>query len=285
VNHRENENRGPGGLEQLEAALGHRFQRPDLLARAVTHSSLSHERASVGVALLHNEQLEFLGDAVLGFLVSRELVERFPGYSEGQLSKMKSHLVSSSHLVRAAERLRLGEFLQLGRGEERSGGRQKRALLENALEAVIAAVYLDGGLDQAGQVVRRILLDDLDKGIEHFPFADYKSALHEYLPSSGRPQVRYQVVAEHGPGHRKTFVVEGRMGDQVISRAEGYTKKTAEQEAARLALLHFREQDEQRTLQAKQDGGGPSDAETPAAEAAPSPKASENGEPRRPPAE
>ncbi len=218
--------------------MGHSFARRDLLVQALTHSSHSHERSG---ALCHNEQLEFLGDAVLGLLVSRELVERFPTYSEGQLSKMKAHLVSASHLFSVASGLNLGEFLQLGRGEERSGGRHKRALLVNALEALIAALYLDAGLEKTRAIVHRIVLEGwLECGIEAFPFADFKSALQEYLQASRRNQPRYMVVSERGPEHRKTFTVEVRLGKEFTGRAEGPTKKMAEQEAARAALLHFR---------------------------------------------
>ena len=227
-------------LSELEKALGHAFARRDLLLRALTHSSHSHERSSETID--HNEQMEFLGDAILGFLVSRELVERFPDYSEGQLSKMKAHLVSSSHLFSIAQRLGLGAYLKLGRGEEKSGGRHKRALLVNAVEALIAALYLDAGLERTQQIVQRLVLEGwLERGIETFPFADFKSALQEYLQAARKPQPRYVVVEERGPEHRKTFTVEVRVGRGFAARADGPTKKTAEQEAARAALAHFQQ--------------------------------------------
>lgn len=229
-----------GELSELEKAIGHDFARRELLLRALTHSSHSHEHSDSGV--YHNEQLEFLGDAILGFLVSRELVERFPDSSEGQLSKMKAHLVSASHLVSVAHQLRLGAFLQLGRGEEKSGGRHKRALLVDALEALIAAFYLDAGLEKTRQLVRRLVLNQwLERGIDEFPLTDFKSALQEYLQAAHLPQPRYLVVGERGPEHRKTFTVEIRVGKEFISQAEGPTKKAAEQEAARAALRHFQQ--------------------------------------------
>ena len=227
-------------LNQLEKAMGHTFARRELLLRALTHSSHSHEHSESGVS--HNEQLEFLGDAILGFLVSGELVERFPDCSEGQLSKMKAHLVSASHLLAVASQLRLGGFLQLGRGEEKSGGRQKRALLVDALEALIAALYLDAGLEKTRELVRRLVLSHwLEGGIDQFPVTDFKSTLQEYLQAARLPPPRYVVVGERGPEHRKTFTVEVRVGKEFISQAEGATKKAAEQEAARAALLHFQQ--------------------------------------------
>ena len=231
-------------LNELEQAIGYRFENRALLVQALTHSSHTYEHP--GEAVSHNEQLEFLGDAILGFIVSRELFGRFPGYSEGQLSKMKAHLVSATHLLAAASKLRLGDFLQLGRGEERSGGRMKPALRVDAMEAVIAAIYLDGGVDKAAEVVRQTVLEGwVESGIETFPFADFKSALQEYLQAARRTPPRYSVAGERGPEHRKMFTVEVRVGKQLIARAEGPTKKTAEQEAARNALLHFREVDQE----------------------------------------
>lgn len=233
-----------GELSELEKAIGHTFARRDLLVRAMTHSSHSHERG--GEAISHNEQMEFLGDAILGFVVSQELWERFPDYSEGQLSKMKAHLVSATHLYSVASELELGSFLQLGRGEEKSGGRQKRALRANALEALLAALYLDAGLAKTRAVVQRIVLAGwLERGIETFPMTDFKSALQEYLQAARRPQPRYVVIGERGPEHRKTFSVELRVGKEFVAQAEGPTKKMAEQEAARVALLHFRALDQE----------------------------------------
>jgi len=256
-------------LSELEKVIGHTFGRRELLVQSLTHSSHSHERAPGGgpSEVWHNEQLEFLGDAVLGLLVSRELVERFPSYSEGQLSKMKAHLVSATHLFSIAGELQLGDFLQLGRGEEKSGGRHKRALLVDALEALIAAVYLDAGLDTAREVVERLVLRGrLDSGIEAFPFIDFKSALQEYLQANRRSQPRYAVVEERGPEHRKTFLVEVRVGKEFTAQAEGPTKKAAEQEAARLALLHYRELDGQAEGAAAEQAAAPEGQARPPAE-------------------
>ena len=239
----------------LEQALGHRFQRPALLEQALTHSSHAHEseaRAD-GAGAADNEQFEFLGDAVLGFVTSQVLFERFPAFHEGQLSKMRAHLVSARHLVRIAKELDLGRYLRLGRGEERSGGRSKTALLVDALEAVLAAMYLDSGLEPPRRfIVQRILDPELQRlqqeGGGALPVTDHKSALQEFLQGSGRPQPLYSVVKEQGPEHSKVFTVEVRvsMGSngkgEYVTHGEGPTKKLAEQRAARQALDQLRDQ-------------------------------------------
>ena len=226
---------------RLEAELGHRFRNPALLAQALTHSSHTHE--TLGRASgFDNEQLEFLGDAVLGFLVSARLVEAYPHLPEGRLSKLKAHLVSATHLLETARRLRLGDYLQLGRGEELSGGRGKRALLANAVEALIAAVYLDGGIEAARGFVDRFVIGDrfTEKGLQDDLLEDYKSALQELLGARKLPLPKYVVVQEQGPQHRKTFTIELRIGNDFAAQADGPTKKAAAQQAAQRALAHFR---------------------------------------------
>jgi ribonuclease-3 len=193
-----------------------------------------------------NEQLEFLGDAILGFVTSQELFERYPSFSEGRLSKTRAHLVSARHLIKVAKQLGLGEFLRLGRGEERSGGRQKSALLVDALEALIAAIYLDGGVEPARRfVLEQVIRPELLR-VEHDPdlalaASDQKSALQEFVQAYGNQQPSYHVVEEQGPDHRKIFTVELRVrradgNSELTQRAEGPTKKRAEQKAAQLAL-------------------------------------------------
>ena len=242
-------------ISVLEQALGHHFQQPALLNQALTHSSHAHEseaRDQLGSG--DNEQLEFLGDAVLGFVTSQTLFERFPHYQEGELSKMRAHLVSARHLIRVAKQLDLGRYLRLGKGEEKSGGRSKAALLVDALEAILAAMYLDAGMDVPRRfIVRQILDPELERlqseGRGGLPVGDHKSALQEYLQGAGRPQPSYSVVKEEGPEHNKLFTVEVRVrprqeGEQeYVTRGEGPTKKRAEQRAAQLALaqLHARE--------------------------------------------
>jgi len=244
----------------LEDALGHVFQRPALLQQALTHASYAREAESQqsftarsiggpenGIRYPDNEQMEFLGDAVLSFVISQELFRRFPEYREGELSKLRAHIVSARRLLRPAHALNIGEYLLLGRGEERSGGRNKSALLVDTLEAIIAALFLDAGLDVAqGFILRNILEPELAEiqmmhGNNQLPVMDYKSALQEAVHASGRLPARYVMVKEEGPDHRKTFTVEAHIpaspagDDGFVCRSEGSTKKSAEQAAARLA--------------------------------------------------
>jgi ribonuclease-3 len=246
----------PRDLDELEEELGHRFRRRRLLQRAVTHSSYAREMENQpspdGKApqVNDNEQLEFLGDAVLGLVTSREIYERFPDFHEGQLSKLRAFLVSAKHLVSPARALKLGDYLQLGRGEEKSGGRDKDALLVDALEALLAAMFLDAGMKKTRAfILERIVEPELkrlgmlmSKGL---PITDFKSALQEVAHTSARPQPTYVLVAEEGPEHNKTFTVEARIHSpsrhavEYVSRGHGTTKKKAEQDAARQAIEYL----------------------------------------------
>jgi len=191
----------------------------------------------VSGGVIDNESLEFLGDAVLGLVVADALFHRFPNYREGQKSKIKASVVSTQSLARQAERLRLGEHLILGRGEEKTGGRFKAALLADAYEALIAAIYLDGGLEAAGAFLRREFHDAIEDGQRpDFHGEDFKSALQERLQALGRPLPDYRVSGQEGPDHRKIFHVDVVVGGETMASATGRAKKEAEQEAARLAL-------------------------------------------------
>ena len=222
-------------LSELEQKIGYSFRSRALLDRALTHRSFANER--VGENCQHNEALEFLGDSVLGFVVSAWLLERFPDLSEGKLSKMKAYLVSESRLVEIAEALDLGSYILLNRGEEKTGGRRKRALLADAYEALIGVLYVDGGINVAERFLRRELRQKL-MGIDPASMigADYKSALQERLQAAGGPGPEYAVVEVQGPDHRRNFRVELRIGGHAITTGEGHTIKLAQQEAARFAL-------------------------------------------------
>jgi len=226
--------------EALEAALGYHFANRDLLARALTHRSSVYEKTS-SAASTDNEQLEFLGDAILGFVVSDSLVAAHPDDPEGRLSKLKAHLVSASHLHAVAARLQLGDYLLLGRGEEMSGGREKKALLANAMEALIAALYLDGGIEPARRFILQHVMGEAEPSSEEALATDYKSALQELAQSMRLPQPRYAIVEERGPEHAKTFLVEVRVGREWVSRAEGLSKKSAGQKAAQEILRQLAE--------------------------------------------
>ncbi len=225
---------GADPLGRLERRLGHRFRRRELLERALTHRSFAHERESGE----HYERLEFLGDAVLGLVAVGWLYERHPDLSEGRLSKLKSRLVSRSTLVAAAERLELGSLLRLGVGEERSGGRSKPSLLADAMEAVLGAVFLDRGFEAARRVAIP-LLETASTELADSRASDPKTRLQELAQARGLDLPEYRVVEEEGPDHRKRFTVTCNVAGREAGRAEGRSKKLAEQRAAAAALARL----------------------------------------------
>jgi ribonuclease-3 len=223
-------------LSELEQKIGYSFRSRALLDRALTHRSFANERLEERCQ--HNEALEFLGDSVLGLVVSAWLLERNPELSEGKLSKMKAYLVSEASLVDLAEEIDLGRYILLNRGEEKTGGRQKRALLADAYEALIGVLYISGGLEAAERFLRRELREKV-RQIDPASMigADYKSALQERLQAAGAPVPEYVVVEALGPDHRRTFRVELRAAGRPLGIGEGRSIKIAQQEAARAALL------------------------------------------------
>lgn len=227
-------------LAVLEQSIAYSFRDQNCLVRALTHKSRTFEKAGASPddPSGHNEQLEFLGDAILGFIISDYLLAAYPLFPEGKLSKLKAQLVSASHLFTVAQRLGLGGHLLLGRGEEMSGGRDKRALLSNAVEAIIAAMYLDGGIDPVRRFVETAVVADFspEDAVHYLATTDFKSALQERAQSLGLPQPQYRIIAEHGPEHAKRFTVEARIGKKFVSHADGMSKKSAGQRAAERML-------------------------------------------------
>jgi ribonuclease-3 len=225
-------------LAPLEQRIGYRFRDGGLLEHALTHRSRVHEDASGGV--IDNESLEFLGDSVLGFIIADLLFRTFPQHNEGQKSKLKASLVSAASLARLGERLGLGDFLILGRGEEKTGGRRKQALIADGYEALIAAIYLDGGIEPVRAFLERQVEDLIAEarrtGVAATFTEDYKSALQEWLQSHDRGLPVYRLIGESGPPHRRTFAVEVFVGGEGLARADGRSKKEAAQAAAKLAL-------------------------------------------------
>ena len=226
-------------FETLQQAIGYRFRDRGLVEHAMTHTSRANEDVSGGVR--DNESLEFLGDAVLGFVIADVLFNEFPESDEGQKSKLKAMLVSTTTLARQAERLSLGDHLLLGRGEEKSGGRQKQALLADGYEALIAAIYLDGGVEHARAfIVREFAPLIADARRDGLAAQDYKSALQELLQGRNRALPDYRVVGTLGPDHQKLFQVQVVVDGEPLAEATGSSKKEAEQEAARAALEKLR---------------------------------------------
>lgn len=221
--------------EALSLRTGYKFRQLELLAQAFIHESQVHE----GLAEASNERLEFLGDSVVGLVVADYLYCSYPELPEGQLAQMKSYLVSKKHLAICAHRLGLGEYLQLGRGEENSGGKRRESLLANSLEALLGAVFLDGGFNQARRVIVKFLGEDMDKGMGSLK--DAKSRLQERVQTVFNAVPDYRVVVEEGPSHDPYFEVEVSFGGEVLGKGEGHSKREASQVAAQAAIRVLRE--------------------------------------------
>ena len=224
-------------IGSLQESLNVRLINPSLLEQALIHSSYLNEYP--GTAPASNERLEFLGDAVLGFVVAEKLYQDFPGLAEGEMTRIRSALVRGETLAQVARRLKLGDYLYLGKGEEAGGGRGKPANLSGALEAVIAAIYLDRGLTVTRKLVLRWLAEELQEVVGQGKGVDYKSQLQEIIQSEYRSSPSYRTVQAAGPDHDKLFTVEVMIGDKVLGRGAGKSKKLAEMEAARDALERF----------------------------------------------
>lgn len=221
-------------FNRLEKRIGYEFQNRGLLQEALTHSSSARESSSPA---RDNELLEFLGDAVLNLSVTLKLIDTFPDYDEGKLSLARASLVAASYLSGVASDLHLGEFLRLGQSEEKSGGRNKPGILADAMEALLAAVYLDGGLGPAQRLVEQVILpQDLPARVDELFATNYKGALQEHLQAGRQSPARYRVVAETGVEHQKTFTVEVQASGGVVARGSGCSKKSAQQQAAKRAL-------------------------------------------------
>ena len=230
-------------LEELQSRIGYTFHDVELLRRAVTHSSFSNETGARNHHLLCNERLEFLGDTVLSLITSEYLYQSFPELPEGDLTRMRAAIVCESALADFAGKIGLGDFLLLGKGERQSGGARKPAVIADAFEAILAAIYLDAGGMQALQIVSDFLLPFIRQAVATLPdlggyHADSKSRLQEFVQKDkGTPE--YRLVSEHGPDHNKTFGVEVYLDSNCIGRGQGHSKKSAEQAAAKAALVLF----------------------------------------------
>ena len=235
---------------ELERRIGYVFDDRALLVRTMSHRSYANEQ---GPEVDDNEVLEFLGDSVLGLVISDLLCTRHPTLSEGEMSKLKSFLVSAETLAQLADQLELGQFILLGRGEEKTAGRGKNSILANAMEALIAGIYIDGGLEQAGDFILNLVLPLIsDVAGEPHPLRDFKSTLQEIVQADGMSLPHYAVVGEDGPDHDKVFQIEVRVGEQT-AHGHGRTKKRAEQRAARQILESLRQQQAADAVEASAD--------------------------------
>jgi ribonuclease-3 len=234
---------GADDLSILEEKLGHKFHNRDLLLQAITHKSFAHELEDDPT--FHNESLEFLGDSVLGFLITDGIYHTFPSVNEGRLSKIKAFLVSSSSLSTIAQEIDLPQYLRLGKGEEKTGGRKKKALSANAFEAVLAAIYLDAGMETVRSFLEPLftpIIEDIKTG--RAVVEDAKTTLQEYLQARNMSPAHYAITNETGPEHRKVFHVELSIGEKKMAVATGMTKKSAETQAAQIALAQLKNRKE-----------------------------------------
>ena len=219
-------------LSELENGLGYVFADKSLLVNALTHSSYANENRDRGIH--DNERLEFLGDAILGFVVAEYLYRNFPGHPEGELTRVRADLVCETNLARQAATVRLGEFLMLGHGEEQGGGRKRASIVSDAMESVIAASYMDGGFAAAKGIIDRLILRDVSMTRPHN--FDYKTALQELVQRKKDQVLQYELTGESGPDHDKYFTVEVRLNGKTVGTGTGSSKKRAEQAAADNAI-------------------------------------------------
>ncbi len=222
-------------LVQLQKRLDYNFHDPTLLHAALTHKSYLRRRYDEHKAPSPFERMEFLGDSILGFIISKELFSHHPDEQEGQLSKLKSKIVSETYLTLKANALDLGKYVLLSPEEQQSGGATKASILSDTMEALICAIYLDSGISAAGRFIRHHILVDYEETVTRDELVNYKSILQEHMQGKNQEPPRYITIAEEGPEHNKTFVVEVRLGSRLLGTGKGSTKKNAHQEAARLA--------------------------------------------------
>jgi ribonuclease-3 len=251
---RENTNQGESKkLDSLYRTISYRFRDEALIKQALTHRSLisndAPDRAS-------NERLEFLGDAVLGMVVSEELYRRFPDWSEGELTKAKSYVVSREVLAKKAEEIGLGKYLILSSGEEKSGGRRRKSIISDAFEALLGAIYFDAGLEEVKRIICHYLLRDMNEILTHRFHYNYKSWLLEHVQAEGESFPEYRVLRETGPDHKKEFTIEVVVNGRVLGRGKGLSKKRAEQKAALEAIQYLGLHEDKRESRCMEGGDG-----------------------------
>lgn len=223
-------------MQELQRKLNYCFINPSLLVTALTHSSYANERSTESY-----ERLEFVGDSVLGMVTAAHLYKLFPDMSEGKMTRLRAELVCEQSLWQIAQKLELGSLLRLGKGEEISGGRERVSILADCVESIIAALYLDGGMDIAKRFIMENILSDVDENRAYSAFgSDYKTELQELVQRDSSNKLSYVLTGESGPDHMKTFVFDALVNGVSVGRGEGHTKKEAEQNAAKAALEEMR---------------------------------------------
>ncbi len=221
-------------LDELEKTIGYRFNDRKKLKMALTHSSYANERKNEGLS--SNERLEFLGDSVLNIITSDHIYRNHPELPEGEMTKTRAVIVCESSLMKCAQKIKLGDYLYLGKGEENTGGRNRTSILSDAFEALIGAIYLDGGIDKAGQFILSAM-EDIHRNIKSKNvFRDYKTQFQEIMQKQSEQQISYRIIDEKGPDHDKVFISELLVGNKPYGTGEGRTKKEAEQNAAKAAI-------------------------------------------------
>jgi len=218
-------------IHSLQETINYKFNNNHMIIEAITHSSYANESKNKNIR--YNERLEFLGDSVLGLTISEYIFEKYKHLPEGELTKMRASVVCEASLARQARNIGLGQYLLLGKGEELTGGRDRESILADALEALIGAIYIDGGIEESRKFVLNYFMDSIVLASKGSLFKDYKTDLQELLQSKGFEKITYKVVNEYGPDHNKSFDVEVLFGDTVIGRGSGKSKKEAEQRAAK----------------------------------------------------
>ncbi|MBE7027863.1 MAG: ribonuclease III [Ruminococcaceae bacterium] len=223
-------------MREFEEIIGYKFEKIHLLETALTHSSYANEKRKNSTC---NERLEFLGDSVLSLITSRYLFENYKNLPEGELTKVRAQIVCERSLFSCAQNIELGNFIMLGKGEEMTGGRTRPSILADAFEALIAAIYLDSGLERTREWLLSQLYDTIQLSVSGRSFKDYKTMLQEKVQASGETDINYALTGQSGPDHKKVFTIEVLIGGKIYGSGEGSSKKNAEQNAAKSALERF----------------------------------------------
>ena len=222
-------------LEKLEKSIKYEFNNKDILKRALTHTSYANEHKKES-----NEKLEFLGDSILEFISSDYIYHKYPSLTEGEMTKVRAAVVCGENLAKVAKLYNIGEWLYLGNSELRSGGKDRVAILEDAIEAIIAAIYLDGGIEPVKKFIIENLEDEIEKATKNVGIKDYKTVLQEILQENGEVKIQYEIIKEMGPDHDKSFIAQVKLNGKVLAKGEGKSKQKAEMKAAKKAIKEIK---------------------------------------------